>query len=279
MARKWWWCVGMVSAMAGTLQCGGTSGSDASGGANSAGGNPSGGVNSAGGKASGGATAAGGSANGGAAAGGSNGGSTMYAGERGDAGAGNRGGELNEGGAAGACDSPPEPGGVHEGNLVLDTPADVEAARSYSRISGELTIGGNVTDVHLPNLTSVGSVRSDQMRVVRLSLPNVTRIDDLFWLYLNVDLVEVDLRHLEVVGGRFYIHRNPELINLQLSSLRSVDGSETQLDGQNAITGNLKLPACQLDPVLERFENVYLTGAIKGCSCSRECSLVTVDGC
>ena len=175
--------------------------------------------------------------------------------------------------------SPPAAGNVYDGDLALDSAADVDAARVYSRITGCLTLDVAAGEVLLPNLLSLGSLHAQSSSITRLSLPNVRSIDGELWIYLNGKLAELDLRHLEEVAGRLYIHRNIALTDLQLISLRSVQGSTTKLDGDSEITGNINLPACLLDIPKARFQSFAFTSAVPNCSCSAECDHVSVDGC
>lgn len=175
--------------------------------------------------------------------------------------------------------SPPAAGTVYDGDLNLESAADVAAARVYSRITGCLTLDVAAGEVALPNLLSLGSLHAQSSSITRLSLPNVRSIDGELWIYLNGNLTELDLRHLEDVAGRLYIHRNIALTDLQLISLRSVQGSTTKLDGDSEITGNINLPACLLDIPKARFQSFAFTSSVPNCSCSVECDHVSVDGC
>ena len=273
--------------------CGDSGGSDSGSGGASGSGNQAG-LHASGGKSS----ARGGSSSAGAPIAGTDndgnggvpsettGGAGGTTGAAGDAnGRGGEGGSDEAAGGAGSsgapCTSIPAPGEgtVYDGDLTLDSAADVDAARVYSRITGCLTLDVAAGEVLLPNLLSLGSLHAQSSSITRLSLPNVRSIDGELWIYLNGDLTELDLRHLEEVAGRLYIHRNIALTDLQLISLRSVQGSTTKLDGDSEITGNINLPACLLDIPKARFQSFAFTSAVPNCSCSAECDHVSVDGC
>lgn len=192
---------------------------------------------------------------------------------------GTQAGGVGDGGALCAPDPPPAEGTVYDGDLALESGADIDAARSYSRITGCLTLDVAAGEVSLPNLVSIGSLHAQSSALTRLSLPNVQTIDGELWVYLNGSLTALDLRRLEEVGGRFYIHRNIALSDLQLISLRSVHGSTTNFDTDSEITGNIRLPACLLDVPKARFQTFAFTSGVPTCSCSVECDYVSVDGC
>jgi hypothetical protein len=142
------------------------------------------------------------------------------------------------GGGAPACAPKPValPGNVHEGDVVIATRADAEAARALSEITGDLTVLPSYCGpLELPNLVTVGgSVRvqpenlgDTQQKIypelTALSLPNLTSIGSELFLYLAYSLVETDFRSLESVGYRVYYMRNLALRRIGLDSLTQGD--------------------------------------------------------
>jgi hypothetical protein len=138
------------------------------------------------------------------------------------------------GGGAPGCPTPPTavPGEVREGDLVIATRADAEAARALSEVTGDVTVLPSYCGVlELPNLVTVGgSVRvSAEMsedaqdvfypKVTALRLPNLASIGNELFIYLAYSLVETDFRSLETVGYRVYYMRNLALRRIGLDSL------------------------------------------------------------
>jgi hypothetical protein len=130
------------------------------------------------------------------------------------------------------------PGDVLEGDLVIATRADAEAARAISEVTGDVTVLPSYCGVlELPNLVTVGgSVRvsaqtsDDAQEVIypdltALRLPNLTSIGDELFVYLAYSLVETDFRSLESVGYRVYYMRNLALRRIGLDSLTATDAT------------------------------------------------------
>jgi hypothetical protein len=158
---------------------------------------------------------------------------------------------------------------VFEGDAFVTSPADVEALREYSGITGSLEVASTLElDVELPQLRQLGGdLRAESTKLRRFAAPRLESIDGEVWFYLNYDLVGIDLHNLSRVGTRVFIHRNLELRVLQLDALVSVDGMEGV-----EVSGNLALPDCFLDLLGERFS--FVRTSSPECSCTRSCGLI-----
>lgn len=253
------------------LESGGASGEGPSSGSSAlsgTGGGLSGGGVSAGAGVSGGGLSGGGvSAGAGASGDGASGDRAAHGGESGGFAGGPEAG-TGEGGEG--CELPMTPvGSVFDGDLSLMNDDDVATAASYSEITGDVHVGPEVTELVLPNLRTLGGdLSAEKTGLVRVSAPNLTRMEGTLWFYLNSSLLEVHLRSLEHVVGRVYIHRNAALTSLQLEAL--VEAGAT-----SEISGNSKLPSCYLDVLSERF--VFVMKAGPECTCRRSCGLVSTD--
>jgi hypothetical protein len=171
-------------------------------------------------------------------------------------------------GAGDDCEEAPQPidGSSFEGDLSLATPADVEAAREYSSISGSLYVTA-LTELDLPNLTHVGGdVYIEKSALVSLSLSNLVTIEGALWLYLNYELVSADFRTLERAGARVFIHRNIKLASLQIQALAEVGTADF-----SDVSGNSALPDCFVTGTA--LESVLSSSSLD-CTCSVVCGLV-----
>src|SRR5688500_18270829 len=115
----------------------------------------------------------------------------------------------------------PAHGTVFEWDVLLVTPADVEAAQQYSEITGSLQVQATMEpmDVELPQLRRLGGeLSAGSTKLRRFAAPRLESVGSHLWFYLN-DLVEIDLRNLTTVGARVTIHRNLALRVLQLDAL------------------------------------------------------------
>jgi hypothetical protein len=188
--------------------------------------------------------------------------------------AGGTGGTVTVGGSGGGDCVPlgPAEGLVLDGDAFVSTPADVEALREFSGITGTLEVAPTLElDVNLPQLRHVGGdLRAESTTLRRFAAPRLETIDGQVWFYLNYDLVGIDLQNLTRVGTRVFIHRNLELRVLQLDAL--VSAGEMNSANSVEISGNLALPDCYLDLVGERFSFVRTTSP--ECSCTRRCGLI-----
>jgi hypothetical protein len=173
------------------------------------------------------------------------------------------------------CAEAPAPldGVVLEGGVEIARPSDLDALANVAEIKGTLSVVAlHSGPLRLPNLRKVGSLELNGSpappetpnQTTSLELPNLTHIDDQLWIYLGWNLAEVDLRSLESVGNRVFIHRNLELKTLRLESLTDSPGLE--------ITGNLSLPSC-ITESLAQFGGSSANGdADTRCHCEAVCS-------
>jgi hypothetical protein len=287
-------------------------GPDPTGGAPAAGGSSTGGARPATG--GGGSSTTGGRANTGgfvSTFGGFDGGNTGGTSATGGA-IGSGGRPAATGGASEPTDCPelvgPEPdpddGGVYDGDLVIESSAELDALGTYSVITGNLTIGGagtpfegeipelafshlrevggdltirytHLTDLELPRLERVGGQLwvSLNLELLELRMPELTSVQD---LYLDTDpeLVRSEFPKLEEVSGTLYVHRNVKLVSWGLDALRSV--------ASVTITANAALPQCLVDAFNENtgmMASSEATGAGSPpiCDCPEECGRIVVD--
>lgn len=286
MGARWWLAV-LAAPVALSLGCGltddgapeedgghelgGARGDETSGGASEGGDGNDGGRFAAG--AGGGAGALGGDpsdetggVSGGEAAGGiasTQGGASTGGGASTEGGASTAGRDSGGAGGEEACDGDASPEGlVYEGDLTIASAEDLEAAKRYSSVAGDLIV--NAAEVELPLLTRVGGDVGSS-GTVHLRLPNLREVGGEIYYYLDGDIVTLDFRSLERVGGQVYIHRNLALRELQLDSLREAEGCQ--------ISANTELPDCFLDVVSTRFSILRTTAP--ECTCTRSCGVVT----
>lgn len=163
----------------------------------------------------------------------------------------------------------PGPGQPFDGDIVLTTQEEVDAARGYSELSGNLTILGTLgLSVELPNLTRIGGdLRADSTEIERLSLPHLDAIGGELWLYLNQALLEVDLRNLTTVGEQVFIDRNIAVTAAQLFALEEIGGEPAT---GFVFTGQLALPSCFEERLVELYPGISITAG-NGLMCS-DCS-------
>src|SRR5688572_18387381 len=198
----------------------------------------------------------------------------------------------------------PDDGGTYDGDLVIESSAELEALGTYSFITGNLTIGrtgtpegATIQEVDLSHLREVGKDLIIRNTILTdLELPRLERVGGQLWVSLNLELLEVrmpELRRvqdlyldtgiklvrsefpkLEEVSGTLYIHRNLELVSWGLDALRSV--------GSVTITANASLPQCLVDAFNENtgmMASSEATGAGSPpiCDCPEECGRIVVD--
>jgi hypothetical protein len=179
------------------------------------------------------------------------------------------GSEEDDGGGQDCVPLAPAQGRVFEGDLLLLTPSDVEAAQQYSEITGSLQVQATSEplDVELPQLRRVGGgLSADSTTLRRFAAPRLESVGSQLWFYLN-DVVEIDLRNLTTVGAQVSIHRNLALRALQLDALVSAGES-----GGLLLNRNLQLPDCFLDVLDQRF--ILVRTDAPECICTRSCGLI-----
>jgi hypothetical protein len=180
----------------------------------------------------------------------------------------NAGASGSSAGAGDDCEEEQQPvnGPSFEGDLALATPADVEAARDYSSISGSLYVS-TLTELDLPNLTHVGGdVYIDKSALVSLSLSNLVTIEGALWLYLNGELVSADFRKLERAGVRVFIHRNIKLASLQIRALVEFGTADFSDVSDNSALADCFVTGTPLESVL--------SSSSLDCTCNAVCGLV-----
>jgi hypothetical protein len=182
------------------------------------------------------------------------------------------------GGGAPPCPAKPVavPGDVREGDVVIATRADAEAARTLSEITGDLTVLPSFCGaLELPNLVTVGgSVRVEaelsapqQLTwpdLTALRLPNLTSIGNELYLYLTDMLVETDFRSLESVGYRVYYMRNMALRRIGLDSLSQ---------GSVMIMASPLAAPCEIEAICNQVgsTNCGATTPEVTCTCETRC--------
>ncbi|HEX2871130.1 MAG TPA: hypothetical protein VHP33_07740 [Polyangiaceae bacterium] len=177
-------------------------------------------------------------------------------------------------GEADECAEPPAPvdGVVLEGSVGIARPSDLDALANVAVITGTLSvISLHSGPLRLPNLRKVGSLELNGSpappdtpnQTTSLELPNLTHIDDQLYIYLGWNLAEVDLRSLQAVGSRVFIHRNIDLKTLRLDSLTD----SPQLE----ITGNLSLPSCITESLARLGGSAANGDADTRCHCEMVC--------
>lgn len=152
---------------------------------------------------------------------------------------GSGGAGVDNTGSGGATDGPCAPVPVPEGGqpcaeLLIDSAAAAAAAQSCTEVTGSLVVSPFfVGTIDLPRLTKVGgdvrrdgakapSNPNDTGQTTRLRLPNVTQIGGDLWFYLDLNLVELDLRSVKRIGGRGWVYRDTLISTLRLDALREV---------------------------------------------------------
>jgi hypothetical protein len=180
------------------------------------------------------------------------------------------------GGAPGCAAIPaPVPGGVHEGDLVIASAADIETARALSEVVGNVIIDSHYCGaVDLPNIVTVGgsvTLSGDAVagnllsNITALRMPNLTSIGDELFVYLTDSLVETDFRSLQTVGYRVYYMRNLGLRRIGLDAL-----------GQSSVSiaATPLAASCEIDAVCTQA-GVPTCGSISGaqtnCTCETLC--------
>jgi hypothetical protein len=121
---------------------------------------------------------------------------------------------------------------VFDGDLLIASSGDAEAASAWSELTGTLRIAPSYQGVlYLPNLVRVGGDvflegnavagmdESTWALITELRLPNLESIGGQLYVYLTAQLVETDFRNLETVGYRVYYMRNLALRRIGLDSL------------------------------------------------------------
>ena len=177
-------------------------------------------------------------------------------------------GEMDE------CAEPPAPvdGVVLDGSVGIARPSDLDALANVAEITGTLSIVSlHSGPLRLPNLRKLGSLELNGSpappdtpnQTTSLELPNLTHIDDQLYLYLGWNLAKVDLRSLQAVGNRVFIHRNIDLKTLRLDSLTD----SPQLE----ITGNLSLPSCATESLAQLGGSSANGDADTRCHCEMVC--------
>lgn len=163
------------------------------------------------------------------------------------------------------CDkySQPVTSEVHEGDFEIYNQASLERAIEFTEITGNLNIS---VSAELPNLLKIGGdLHIDSSPAEYLLLPNLTEIGDTLWVYLNLELLDLDLRNLERVEQRIFIHRNANLTALNLDSLEFSGVDEMSL------TDQLVLPSCLLQPLRDQFGDIHASTGNTNCTCQLEC--------
>jgi hypothetical protein len=96
------------------------------------------------------------------------------------------------------------------------------------------------------------------------------------WLYLNLSLVDVDLRSLETTGGQVYIHRNIAVTSVQLFALEEVSGAPAT---GFTFTAQLALPSCFEALLIETYPEIEITaGNGPTCDdCAFDCGGLTAN--
>lgn len=172
-------------------------------------------------------------------------------------------------GETGTCvvNLPSAPEQVFEGDVVLVGSESRDAAEGYTEITGSLTIA--VDDaIALPNLQRVGGdLNVYGMATTSIRLPFLRSVGGTVWVDSIQSLEQLDLRGLERVEGRFWIHRNSVLWDLRLDALRDV-GEDVQL------SGHPRIPECFAEAIagqLEEVAGLIVGAADSGCTCRFEC--------
>lgn len=186
------------------------------------------------------------------------------------------GGQAGNSECESGADSPASGRSV-EGDLLIVSPADAEAAQDVSEITGSLEITTAFEGVlDLPNLVTVGGRVSisggssaDGQSVVwpgitELRLPNLTSIGDELYVYLTDALVETDLRSLTHVGYRVYYMRNLALERIGLDALSYADVS---------IQSCPVAAACEIDAICARVGQTECGRVYSDpdCTCNERC--------
>ncbi len=172
----------------------------------------------------------------------------------------------------------PAPGDTFEGDFLITRAADVEALRTFSEVTGSLIVSSTeALDVTLPDLVSIGGdVNVDSTEIVRLALPNLKAIGGELWLYLNLALLEIDVRSLESLGTRVYVHRNVAVSSVQLFALAEIAGGPVR---GFEFTAQLSLSSCFEDRLIELYPNINITaGQGPVCNdCALECDALVAN--
>lgn len=144
--------------------------------------------------------------------------------------------------------------GVCIGNFSIQTDADLEALRGCTRITGNLRVSSadSLTDLTLPNLTSVGSLAVNQSNhgvLSTLNFPALSQVEQDVDLRNAPSVSQLDLSALKAVGGSLTI----SYVGVATCSLPQLTASA----GVN-INTMTKLIALEL-PVLARTKYLYLS--------------------
>ncbi len=136
-----------------------------------------------------------------------------------------------------AAPEEPEAGATLDGDLIVGSLQDAEAALTISEVGGSLVITRSFPgELYLPHLRRVGhDVRlqgdaamgpeSSWAAITRLRLPHLESVGGELYVYLTGSLVETDFRGLKTVGVRVYYMRNLALRRIGLDSLTSASVS------------------------------------------------------
>lgn len=197
-------------------------------------------------------------------------------GESGSGGAevGSGGAEVGSGGAGSeVCSSPPEPleePGVFEGDYVITSEDSLNAASTFSEITGSLSLApraaADVTDLFLPGLERIGgSLAADlSSSLVRIDVPRLRSVAGDLLVTGNVALTEVSFQSLDSIGGNLRVRDNPELTRLSLPALSSVQ--------QTVEIGPAPLANCEVQALFAIIApgQTYDAGRAD-CSCELRC--------
>ena len=144
--------------------------------------------------------------------------------------------------ATGGCAPPAATGGsVFTGDLSIGSATEATAAQAYTEVTGALYVWAGTVD--LPRLRKVGGdLSSPGSQIVAFRAPNLTTIGGELYFYLNMSLLELDLRSLQSVGKRAWVYRNIELQSLRLDAFTTA-GEDV------SIQDNVKLLPCVTDDI------------------------------
>jgi hypothetical protein len=137
-------------------------------------------------------------------------------------------------------------------NVVI---VDNESLESLNGLAGvtdleSLTVANNaaVPDVNLPALERAGAFTlTGNTRLAQLRMPALSRLEMALTVAANPVLESIEMTALESVAGSVTISANAGLARLELEGLESV--------GALTVSGNARLPQCEVDALNVRLQN------------------------